>query len=291
MRCIFCKEPSDSSLSVEHIIPESLGNTLQVLPPGIVCDRCNNYFARKVEAPFLNEGTIRALRFHQGVRNKRKRIPPLDAIFMPGKDASKLHDITIARREGISFQLHSPPPPTTPDQMLALSLPAPAAYALVHGEGGAILFPDTWKPPADVVVTRFLAKCAIEAFAQRLLRAGLDCEPFVDYEPLDDLRNHARLGSPKQWSYSIRRIYDTDRMIVGAHGESLQTMYEYDLFFTNPDNVLPDGSIHSEIYFVLALFGLELALNLGGPEIDGYQEWLRRNDNKSPLYPGENEVP
>ncbi len=36
MRCIFCKTDSDSSRSVEHIIPESLGNTDYVLPPGCV---------------------------------------------------------------------------------------------------------------------------------------------------------------------------------------------------------------------------------------------------------------
>jgi hypothetical protein len=53
MRCIFCKNDSSNSKSVEHIIPESLGNTTRTLPKGVVCDTCNNYFARKVEKPFL----------------------------------------------------------------------------------------------------------------------------------------------------------------------------------------------------------------------------------------------
>lgn len=42
MRCIFCKRNSNSSRSVEYIIPESLGNEEHVPPPGVVCDACNN---------------------------------------------------------------------------------------------------------------------------------------------------------------------------------------------------------------------------------------------------------
>ena len=44
----------------------------------------------------------------------------------------------------------------------------------------------------------------------------------------------------------------------------------------------------SEWYFVLAIFGEELAINLGGPEIEGYEKWLKDNNGKSPLYVGKN---
>ncbi len=37
-RCLFCLEDSSSSVSVEHIVPESLGNTTILLPRGFVCD-------------------------------------------------------------------------------------------------------------------------------------------------------------------------------------------------------------------------------------------------------------
>ena len=49
MRCLFCKQDSSNTKSVEHIIPESLGNKTLILPRGYVCDKCNNYFAIKVE--------------------------------------------------------------------------------------------------------------------------------------------------------------------------------------------------------------------------------------------------
>jgi len=70
MRCIFCKEDSTSSKSSEHIIPESLGNTEHTLPCGVVCDRCNNYFGRKVEGEIQQSGMIRLLKADREIPNK-----------------------------------------------------------------------------------------------------------------------------------------------------------------------------------------------------------------------------
>lgn len=75
MRCIFCKTDSGHSVSVEHIIPESLGNADHVLPRGTVCDGCNGYFARKIEGPLLMAPVFRQLRFGMQIANKRGRVP------------------------------------------------------------------------------------------------------------------------------------------------------------------------------------------------------------------------
>ena len=87
VRCIYCLEASGASRSVEHVIPESLGNTKLVLPPGVVCDRCNNYLSRKVEGPFLNSFPIRKLRFDQALPSKRGRVPRLEAAAPGGGPA------------------------------------------------------------------------------------------------------------------------------------------------------------------------------------------------------------
>ena len=42
----------------------------------------------------------------------------------------------------------------------------------------------------------------------------------------------------------------------------------------------------SELFLVVAIFGYELAINYGGPEIDGYIRWLSENTNVSQLYHG-----
>jgi len=75
MRCIFCKSKSEESRTIEHIIPESMGNLEHVLPAGVICDGCNHYFGRKVERPLLETSLFRHLRAGMQVQNKRGRIP------------------------------------------------------------------------------------------------------------------------------------------------------------------------------------------------------------------------
>jgi hypothetical protein len=41
-RCLFCLRIDEPRTSAEHVIPEGLGNDELILPPGVVCDRCNN---------------------------------------------------------------------------------------------------------------------------------------------------------------------------------------------------------------------------------------------------------
>jgi hypothetical protein len=57
-RCIWCLEgpPSVTFKSESHVLPECVGNKQQqVLPPGIVCDRCNESFSRKVEPALIDD--------------------------------------------------------------------------------------------------------------------------------------------------------------------------------------------------------------------------------------------
>lgn len=83
MKCIFCKRPSETSSSVEHIIPESLGNKQYILPKGAVCDKCNNYLAREVEKPVLASPMFRFLRKSMTIPNKRGKLPSLESSDIP----------------------------------------------------------------------------------------------------------------------------------------------------------------------------------------------------------------
>lgn len=55
--CLFCKLTNNSFRQKEHPFQESLGNTRIVLPPGVVCDKCNNYFS-KLENDFINTNPV-----------------------------------------------------------------------------------------------------------------------------------------------------------------------------------------------------------------------------------------
>src|SRR3990172_9041277 len=84
MRCVFCKNDCTNSRKVEHIIPESLGNTKHLLPKGVVCDSCNSYFGIKVEKPLLDSHYFRQARFRNRIYNKNDRVPTIQGVLLPG---------------------------------------------------------------------------------------------------------------------------------------------------------------------------------------------------------------
>jgi len=152
MRCIFCKVSSECSRSREHIIPESLGNLTQVLPPGVVCDSCNNYLSREVESPFLNSDAVRRLRFDQAIPSKRGKIPSMTGVIEPIHAPATLTRLLRGNHiEGV--------PDVSPR----------AIPPLLSLQEGKLIFLAIAQPPSDRVVSRFLAKVAIEVIASRLV--------------------------------------------------------------------------------------------------------------------------
>ena len=67
--------------TVSHVLPKCVGNERQqILPKGVVCDKCNNYFGQQTEPALLNDPIFHiiavVLRFKHPVKNKlfRERI-------------------------------------------------------------------------------------------------------------------------------------------------------------------------------------------------------------------------
>lgn len=256
-RCIFCKSESSSSKSVEHIVPQSLGNTDHVLPPGIVCDKCNNYFARKVERPLLESEFFSQLRSRQWIPNKRGRVPPLTAV-LPQMPAAI--DLWI---DGLSMFMEPRDP--TPN--------APIVSAIRSGQVNKLIYPHA-RTTDQSLVSRLLAKIAVEVLAQRLMgKEGWEYELYENPQ-LDPIRRYARLGD-KSNSWPINeRILHHEYAVKIVEGEVSQILHEYTLLYTSAN----------ELYFVIAIFGREYAINFGGPDIDGYLQWLREHSFTSPLY-------
>lgn len=93
MRCIFCKHDSTDSRSIEHIIPESIGNEHHFLPKGIVCDKCNNYFSRSFENAVITSDIFLEIRNGMKVKSKKGKIPET-----PQKDFIELPDYRLMGR-------------------------------------------------------------------------------------------------------------------------------------------------------------------------------------------------
>ena len=255
MNCIFCKQISDNSKSVEHIIPESLGNKTHILQSGIVCDQCNQYFGLKVEKKLLEKKYFTDVRHRNIVENKKGRIPKSKGIIGGEVDILKTKD---GRTEVI-----------VEDQKIFKSI--------LNGIIKHMIVPFIQEPPLnDKIVSRFLAKVGIESLAQRFLPNEEWIKVLVEKNELDPLRNYARYGYQIEfWEYHQRRIYnETDRFInLKVSDEPYEVIHELNLVYLQKE----------QLYLVLILFGIEYVINLTNPKIDGYLEWLKDNNNRSPI--------
>jgi len=214
MRCIFCKLDSSGSRSREHILPESLGNREYTLPPGVVCDGCNNYFSRKLEGPVLASPTFRLLRADRQIANKKGRVPTL-----PGEQGTPLPD-----------------------------------YRLMG---------------------RFLGKIGLEVLASRLLEVPGWNEEVVEKAELDPLRDYVRSNvGVDDWPFAFRTLYPVNA-VFEEDGIWFEVLHEYQLLYTE----------NHALYAIVAILGVEFAINLGWPSLGEYRRWLEANRYRSPLYP------
>lgn len=165
------------------------------------------------------------------------------------------------------------------DEGLFIDVPTEHWEQVTSMGDGEIIFPITGAKPDETLMSRFLCKIAYESFADRILAADESMrDQMIDDEQLDPIRNWARYArGSKDWVFSERRIYDEDHKHSRFEKPS-QVINEWDFLTTKRD----------EMYFVIAVFGVEYALNMAGSCVEGYQEWLDENDQKSPLYSGKN---
>jgi hypothetical protein len=260
MICIFCKADSTGSRSVEHVIPESLGNTEHTLRPGVVCDKCNNYFAHSVEGPLLSDSYFREKRFQSIIMSKKGRPPRVLGVHLPGPTAVEL--VPSMDGSGLRVGIAN----ATDEKRWIRSL--------LSSTEGRLIFP---KPasPDEQLMSRFLAKVALECLALRLVDIEGGIEKITSKAELDPIRSYARRGGAKFWPFHSRALYPHDLAFPGENGDSYQVLHEWTLLYEQQHT----------LYLTLAIFGVEYAMNIAEPDTSTYTDWLRRNENRSPLYP------
>ncbi len=258
MKCIFCKKDSSNSKSIEHIIPESLGNVKATLPKGIVCDSCNNYFAIKIEQKMLQTPFYKSLRSRYGIKNKKGRIP-LDVAYLPSGDEIEieLNGFFKPGDRNLNFVIHR----------------KKDFEKIANGEIKEFYVPINIELEKSLTISRFLAKVGIEVFADRFWESAKDVSYLITEDLFNPLRNFARYGEGvKFWEYYQRRIYSEVE-----EGTNRQKMYEFDIWTTENDNNALG------LHLTLVLYGMEFTINLFEPKIDRYKKWLVENNYKPPI--------
>ncbi|MBL7706347.1 MAG: hypothetical protein JNM21_12450 [Taibaiella sp.] len=257
MNCIFCKKLSDNSKSIEHILPESLGNTEHVLRKGIVCDTCNNYFATKIEKIVLDKPYFKNVRYRNFIETKKGNLVPDKALF-PYKTGGWV-DMWLDEK-GFIFD----------------SKDTHIIDQMKNGAFTKVIIPIIDKPEEnDYDISRFLAKIGLEFLTSKIVNDDEWVNEIINKKELDPIRNYARFGKGKFWKYHQRRIYsESDRFVDPVnHPEPYEILHEFDLLYTKK----------YEMYFVIVIMGIEFAINLAGSETEGYIEWLKENNNVSPI--------
>jgi HNH endonuclease len=261
MRCIFCRCQSDGSKSIEHTVPESLGNTIHILPRGSVCDSCNNYFARKVEHPVLSHRSFRNLRAWNGIRSKAGRPP-----WLLAKHLSSGFEVALLKEDNGDLHIKAERGKNS-DEILR-HLDHEEEYGLKAFSVNLELDPPTRE------MSRLLAKIALERCFSDFLKTERASTDLIFDPYFDNIRRWARNGDNfPSWPYHQRSIYPQETsMRHPKTNEWVKAGIGQGLFHT----------ASPETYYSISLYGIEFVINVGGPNIEGLERWLLQNDQASP---------
>ena len=270
MQCIFCHKEATASRSVEHIIPESLGNKHHFLPKGYVCDECNNYFAVKIERELLDQPYFKSMRFRNEIVTKKGKHVKEKMIFPEAMMACDVEMHTTDSGPIMSFH----------DERLY--------EAVKDGKTHTMITPYYPEPDyPSTKMSRFIAKCAYEYFLYIVGEENYElCVQDLlgdKSDVLKDLRKYARYGEGPYWNYNQRRIYsEGDYLIYKDEMTPYEILHEM-RFFVREYKHYPNGFIEAEIYFVMAIAGIEYAICISDPNITEYQKWIEEHNGLSPL--------
>ena len=137
----------------------------------------------------------------------------------------------------------------------------------------ALIQKEWTKLPEYRQMGRFLAKVGLEVLALKTLSVPGWNDELVDQAALDELRRFARYNEGVDWPFTVRTLHPVNAVFNDEEG-SFQLLHEFDILLTHS----------SEAYLAVSIFGVEMVMNLGGRENDGFRRWLEENDWRSPLY-------
>ncbi|MEO8947308.1 MAG: HNH endonuclease [Mucilaginibacter sp.] len=253
MNCIFCFENSDTSKSVEHIIPESLGNDRIILEKGYVCDKCNNYFSHTFEQQLLELPFFKEARHDLNIRSKKGKIPNGKGFVIdPELSEIEFHK-DKQHKESFTFPMNAP-----------LTKPV-TAYTVVFNSPGQ----------QNTYVSKFLGKMGIEALVYYALWYKESVEESVNQECFNNMKEYVRAGKKNQhWPYYERSLYSPEAGFQNPlTGEYYKVTSSFIFIYTE----------NGQLLFQYLCMGTEFTIDLINQDIEEYKVWLIKNDNVSPV--------
>lgn len=202
--CLFCTSEKGFS-TVEHIVPESLGNHFLVLPVGWVCDACNALFS-KFENLALTNSILAIQRCNLGVVTKKRK---------PSRAVWGGVELTAMPHFGRGL----------------VSLDSASKTAALKIDADSVQLRVPIHDKSNKPISKLLLKMGVEAF-EPLSIAATGHSSFA----LDDAKNHLLKGEGGVWPYFVLqgRLEPLGAVSVFAeHAEARESAKEagFDLFF------------------------------------------------------------
>lgn len=197
---MICGLGSDDSKSVEHIIPESLGNKNLILPKGIVCDKCNNYFSREIERPVLNSETFQQIRFFEKVKSKKGKFSSSSFLFM-GEECK----IDWIKKNN--------------EYILLLGVSPQICQRLFNGETPEYMFCRGFnfdEMKSNYSFSRFIGKIGVECFISKLLKNKMINEQNVEKfrDRFSEILKYIRIGRKDKQVWPVEIIFEREYSIL-----------------------------------------------------------------------------
>lgn len=254
MNCLFCQQSSANSKSVEHIVPESLGNKQFILDKGWVCDKCNNYIAIKIEQPVLQMPFFSQHRHDLDVESKKGKIPSKKGFLLDDQTSGVTLHKDKNKKERIEIDK------MVVDQLLAEGV----------GDGIPLITVEFAAPPNDIYVSKLLGKMAIEFWAYKAMINNWDDFSY-NQECFNSLKNYVRKGRKDEfWPYTARPIYNSEAGFKDDTGY-FKVVFTCDFILTQEQQLL----------FQFLFVGTEFTINMINPNTQSILQWFKENNNRS----------
>lgn len=234
--CLFCLERNVPFTKVEHIIPESLGNDDLYLPPGYICDLCNNYFGIKVENHVLNSPPFSVERTAAAITTKKGKYPNFEiAPGLSGYSTGKLNTISIKQSQEKNYHL----------ELLDLFFNK-KAIVLPHKNNGYL------------------------QIIRMLIKMGLELLLYSDINPysvqFNKSRRFSRFADPGVgWQLAYGQYPNRDDLVVSVREDEISPLITYQVYEYSLGKLI-NGDICLCFMYRTHMF----ACNLCKPSIDEY---------------------
>ena len=178
-KCIFCLTESGDFNTIEHIVPESLGNNDDILEKA-VCDKCQNYFGTEIEHYILTKTPFAFWRTLAGIKTKKGKKPHFNlSQFKKGhRRIDDYHSITDN-----NIIIH----PADGESIVEIEINDEDVYLKVQS-GEKSNFKLALTPKMLIYIGRFLGKMALEYWYMNFGEKVFSSQ-------FDELRTYVRYGT------------------------------------------------------------------------------------------------